>query len=112
MESAPPQHRGCRYSGGIVVLLVWETSWIRVSMAMRKAVALGQGANLRLCAAWNRSEEFARRSDWICMSWYGAPGAIRTPDLLVRSQIRSNFANLLISVTCNSFEISLPVDSC
>ena len=26
-------------------------------------------------------------SGWTCMSWYGAPGAIRTPDLLVRSQL-------------------------
>jgi hypothetical protein len=40
----------------------------------------------------------------------GAPGAIRTPDLLVRSQIQSNLASLVVSVTCNSFRISGVVD--
>ena len=30
---------------------------------------------------------------WIVRGWNGAPGAIRTPDLLVRSQIESDLVN-------------------
>ncbi len=44
------------------------------------------------------------------MSWNGAPGAIRTPDLLVRSQVEAIFSNTVKSMTCNSFGINVSVD--
>jgi len=45
-------------------------------------------------------------------SWNGAPGAIRTPDLLVRSQVESNPANLDISAARNSFRVNVLVELC
>jgi hypothetical protein len=49
-------------------------------------------------------------SIWIGRGWNGAPGAIRTPDLLVRSQIEPNPANSLQSSTCNGSRMCEPVE--